>query len=224
MICISLVESNRDKAFEALSRAQTLADLIEIRLDAFVSPEIDFFLKRASKPLLFTYRAKAEGGLKESPLEERLDHLKKAAEKGAFAVDLELSAGHKAVGELKNSCQNTRLLLSFHDFKGTPSLEELKEIIRQMKETGGDIGKIVTYAHKPEEALVPLSLIPWARKELSFPLIAFAMGEAGRFSRAVCLILGAPWTYAALPDAEKAAPGQLEADTLRFIFEKLKVS
>ncbi|AEH44242.1 3-dehydroquinate dehydratase, type I [Thermodesulfatator indicus DSM 15286] len=224
MICVSLVEKTRGEALQALARAESLADLIEIRLDALESPEIDLFLERANKSLLFTYRAREEGGLKESSLEERLNYLNQAAQKKAFAVDLELASGEQAISELKRACQKTKLLLSFHNFQGTPAQEELKEIARQMKEAGADLGKIVTYAREPEEALIPLSLISWARKELSFPLIAFAMGEAGCFSRVVCLLLGSPWTYAALPLGEKAAPGQLRADTLRSIFEKLKTT
>jgi len=39
-------------------------------------------------------------------------------------------------------------------------------------------------------------------------LIAFSMGEIGKASRLECLKLGSPFTYAALSDAEAAAPGQ----------------
>ena len=39
-------------------------------------------------------------------------------------------------------------------------------------------------------------------------LIAFSMGETGKASRLECLKLGSPFTYAALNNAEAAAPGQ----------------
>lgn len=39
-------------------------------------------------------------------------------------------------------------------------------------------------------------------------LVAFAMGETGKYSRLECLRLGSPFTYAALNDEEAAAPGQ----------------
>ncbi len=222
MICVSVAERDLKEALSALKEAERLADLTEIRLDALDRPEVKPFLEAAQKPLLFTFRAKEEGGLKEVPLEERLAHLKEAAAAGAFAVDLELSAGEENILALKKALFQTKLVLSFHDFLGTPSLERLEETVREMQALGAHVGKVITTAHRPEEALLPLRLIVWAQKELSFPLISFAMGKVGAFSRVVALLLGAPWSYAALPQRSQTAPGQLTAPVLKEILTHLK--
>ena len=90
-----------------------------------------------------------------------------------------------------------------------------------MKALGADVGKIVVTARHPQEALIPLGLIPWAQKELALPLISFAMGGPGVYSRVVAPLLGAPWTYATLAGHHQAAPGQLEAPVLKEILETL---
>ena len=221
MICVSLVEEDLTQALDLLPRAEEVADLVEIRLDALKAPAVKPFLARAKKPLLFTYRAKNEGGFRESPLEERLFFLKEAASHGAFAVDLELAAGAEVIAELKTSCQETKLVLSHHDFSGTPGEEELRELVKELKDAGADVGKLVTTAHTYEEALAPLNLIIFAKRELSFPLISFAMGARGLYSRLVALLLGAPWSYASLPGRAQAAPGQIPAPLMRELLSHL---
>ncbi len=221
MICVSVAEGSLKGALLALKKAEGQADLFEIRLDALNDPSLAPFFETTKKPLLFTYRAREEGGFRQASLEERLALLKGAASLGAFAVDLELSAGEEAISALRGGLGETKLLLSFHDFEGVLPEDSLKEIACRMKALGADIGKIVVTARRPEEALIPLSLIPWARDELSLPLIAFAMGKAGVYSRVVALLLGAPWTYATLSGHRQAAPGQLEAQVLKGILKTL---
>lgn len=217
MICVSVAERELADALSALKAAEKIADLCEIRLDALESPSVLPFLEKAQKGLIFTFRAVEEGGFTKAPLKTRLSFLKEAARAGAFAVDLELAAGKEAVEELRAGLEGTKLLLSFHDFAGLPAASFLKETVRQMKALGADLGKVVTTAKTPQEALTVLNLIVWAQEELDFPLIAFAMGKAGVYSRLVAPLLGAPWTYAALPGGRKAAPGQLPADVMRQI-------
>ena len=218
MICVSLVASTAE---EILQQAEGLqeADLLEIRLDALEEPRVAPFLEKIRRPLLFTFRAREEGGLREAPLAKRLACLQEAAQGGAWGVDLELAAGKEAIEALRRTCQGTKLLLSFHDFEGVPPLSRLKELVEEMKRLGADWGKVVVTVGQAAEALPILSLIPWARKELAFPLTAFAMGPEGKYSRLVCLLLGAPLTYAAPPGGVAAAPGQLPCDKLRQAWE-----
>ncbi len=222
MICVSIVEQEIEAALEALKEASRVAEMAEIRLDALKEPTVEPFLSSTKIPLLFTYRDPAEGGFSSASLEERLFWLKEAAKKGAAWVDLELRAGEKAFSELQTVKTTSRLLLSFHDFMDTPPLNELRNIVREMKGRGADLGKVVTMIKRPEDNLTILSLIPWARKELDFPVIAFGMGEWGKISRVAALLLGAPFVYASMPAGKKAAPGQLDALVLREVLRYLQ--
>ncbi len=222
MICISIVEKDLEVALTALKKAQGVADWVEIRLDALEKPCIKPFIEHSALPLLFTFRDRTEGGLKETDLSERLLFLEEALEKGAQMVDIELRAGKKAFLRLKRKCTSgQRVLVSYHDFQATPPLSELRSVFEEMLELGAPMGKIVTTAHKREDNFIPLFLLYEAQKK-GFSLISFAMGPIGKVSRALAPLLGAPFTYASLTGYAKAAPGQISAFELRKIWASLQ--
>jgi len=51
-------------------------------------------------------------------------------------------------------------------------------------------------------------------------LIAFSMGNYGRMSRLLCLLLGSPYTYVSLGKA--VAPGQFSVDEIKSILTMRK--
>ncbi len=221
MICVSVAEPTVEKGLATLAEAEPAADLFEIRLDALDSPEVSPFLSVCRKPLLFTFRAAEEGGFREVPLTERLALLKEAASSGADYVDLELSAGPEAIRELRRHCRHTELILSYHNFKNTPKEDYLKDKIKEMVDLGASVGKVVCMAKGVEDGFRLLALISWARRAFDLPLVAFAMGPRGRWTRVVSLLLGAPFTFAAARAGGETAPGQLTAEELRRALELL---
>jgi 3-dehydroquinate dehydratase-1 len=54
-------------------------------------------------------------------------------------------------------------------------------------------------------------------------LIAFAMGEAGKMTRLQALVLGAPFSYAALSDRHLTAPGQFSATEMETMYHSLRL-
>ncbi len=213
MICVSVAEPTVEQALDTL-RQVSGADLCEIRLDALEEPRLKPFLEHRER-LLFTFRAREEGGFREVPLERRLALLREAAAAGAAYVDLELRSGPEAVAELRRACRKTRLLLSYHHFSHTPSEAYLRDKVLEMRHLGADVGKVVCMARTLREAYLLPGLILWAREKLDFPLIAFAMGPLGKWTRAVCLLLGSPFTYVAARPGGQTAPGQLTLEELR---------
>ncbi len=114
------------------------------------------------------------------------------------------------------SCKGCRLIISYHDFHGTPGLDEIRSIIRRIAGFGPNVAKVVTTARLPEDVKTILATY-CVSDLLPFDLVAFAMGEIGGMSRIACLALGAPFTYVALNRDEATAPGQLDLDTVRSI-------
>jgi len=90
-----------------------------------------------------------------------------------------------------------------------------------MIDSGADIGKIVTTAVSPEDALRILSLQE-AAMAASFPLSAFAMGAHGAISRLATLYLGGFMTYAALSPEQATAPGQITVQNLHALLSLLE--
>ena len=215
-ICVSLAEPDLTTAVAAAQRAEPLADVIEIRLDAITSPAIQPFPDLIKKPLLFTNRAKWEGGAFNGEEKDRLALLYEASEKGAAYIDIELKTDpvlrQDLIKATKNKCQS---IVSWHNFTVTPSSQALRSILQEQYRSSADIGKIVTMALNFNDVLRVLTLQQEAT-EMGFPLIAFCMGRAGTISRVATLELGGFMTYAA-PDSSNnsTAPGQIPVSLLR---------
>ncbi|MEG2849784.1 MAG: type I 3-dehydroquinate dehydratase, partial [Bacteroidales bacterium] len=132
--------------------------------------------------------------------------------RGAKYVDIELEAPDTYLKYIKSyaKANNCKLIISYHNFKETNSIEELIKIYDLCLRKGADIVKIVTTAHNISDAVRTLSLYK-TDKYLTHnngSLVAFAMGEAGKFTRYLCLALGAPYTYIAYNKESATAPGQ----------------
>ncbi|RWX43817.1 3-dehydroquinate dehydratase, partial [Candidatus Electrothrix marina] len=174
-------------------------------------------------PLLFTNRPSWEGGAFDRSEEQRIEPLLEAVQQQAAYVDCELRAESSLRGQLLEAMSGgpTRMILSWHNFEATPPQAELEDVLAQMVESGAHtdntgkiVGKIVTTAHSPEDALRVLRLQEQA-KAANFPLSCFCMGEPGRITRLATLYLGGYMTYACLNNSQVTAPGQLSLEQLQ---------
>jgi 3-dehydroquinate dehydratase type I len=110
------------------------------------------------------------------------------------------------------------LIISSHDFSGTPLEKALINKFNACRKLGGDIVKIVTHAHAADDNLRVLGLIPYARNKEQ-KIIALCMGEQGKISRVMAPLLGAYWSYASLEKGAESAPGQLTTEEMRLIYK-----
>jgi len=220
-ICVPIVERTVEQALGVVERAKAVADLIELRLDYLGEPEFGPLMKSCRKPFIITNRRREEGGRFEGDEAGRFEVLKEAVEQGADYVDVEVRSKGSLLRDLIGNRKRTKIILSFHDFQGTPSQRELKEVFSRMIDLGADIVKIVTLATSWEDNFVLLSLLSHA-KERNQQAVAFCMGEKGRMSRIFAPQMGAAWTYAPLQRDRSSAPGQLTAGEMRSIWETLR--
>ncbi len=223
MICAAVAARDAAGAEQAVRPVRDRVDVVEIRLDAMPVPQVRRCCDLMDLPLLFTNRPQWEGGQFSGPEAERLAPLLEAAAQGAAFVDFELRADPGLRGRLLDSLagSGSRLIISCHDFAGTPTDKELGGILQQMLASGAHIGKIVTMAHSDLDVLRVLNLQVLAR-EHDFPLIAFCMGKAGGISRLATLYLGGFMTYAAISEEEATAPGQLSVAVLSALVENFE--
>ena len=221
-ICISLTGVDAAAVQEQARQVLELADVLEIRLDYMTAPEPEKCCSLLRRPLLFTNRPLWEGGRFAGSEEERIEPLLEAVRLRAEYVDLELRAALHSRHCLLEAMETipTKLILSWHDFKETPSAAELTNLLHQMIASGAHVGKIVTTAHNANDVLRVLALQEEARAA-GFSLISFCMGEAGRISRLATLYLGGYMSYACLSEEQAAAPGQLSVHRLRQLIQLL---
>jgi 3-dehydroquinate dehydratase type I len=209
------------KALIAIKKANRLTDLIELRVDYLRNVRLAPLLQDRKKPFIVTNRRKEEGGKYRGEERKRLSVLKEAIHLGADYIDVELATERSLLQGLVRDKRGTQVILSFHDFRRTPSLKELQRISWQMIQLGADVIKIVPFAKSWEDNLSILSLIPFARERRQ-KIVAFCMGEKGKISRIFSPFFGAAWTYASIDRTRVSAPGQLTVRELKNTWEKMR--
>ena len=211
--CVSIAEKNPRKIKHILKNSLVKSEYAEIRLD-FVKPsEIPDILQDIEGKIsrcVCTLRPKNEGGKFSGKENERISIIKLISEYNPFLLDVEfntLKKNQKLRQYLKKS--NTDILVSWHDFKKTPSANSLNSRLKEMKKLSNFV-KIVTVAKSISDTSRILSLY---NKPSKTKPIAFAMGEQAKFSRILCIHLGSPYTYVSLGKA--VAPGQFSLNDIK---------
>lgn len=198
------------------------ADAVEFRMDLAEDPLAALADYRGELPILATNRVEWEGG--DAPEgTERLEDLEVAAEHPSVAaVDVELSAvaGGEAQRVVAHAREHgARVVVSTHDFEGTPERAEMERLLRRACEYG-DVGKLAVTAESLDDALRLLGLTR-ARAAAGDRIATMAMGEVGRHTRAVAPVYGSRIGYAPVDPAEATAPGQYDLTTLRRLVDDL---
>jgi len=209
-----------DGALKKIAEANTLADIIEIRLDVMEEFDLKALIESATNPVFVTYRSKREGGEGSADYGTRVHYLLDAMEAGADYVDVEFSIPlewRQRVFQMKGSCG---LVVSCHLLNGTPHREKLEGFLKNMAATGADIVKIVTWARAWGDNFRVLELIPKAQA-MGIKIIAFCMGPLGRISRIACPLMGGYMTFASLEKGQESASGQIPAPDMKKILEML---
>ncbi len=212
MICVSIGEYGFDACRKALKRCEKFRKAVpnviaEIRMDlcGLDGDQVYELISGSSIPMVAT-------GL------SRDRHLYESAVMAKVAyMDINVLAYVKYKKDHKAALRgrDTKLILSFHDYESTPSLDALSKIYRQAVDAGADIVKIITTANRSEDVTRVLDLYRLQREGKlgkRVPLIAYAMGDEGKYSRLAALMSGAPFMYCALKDKYKVAPGMFTVD------------
>jgi 3-dehydroquinate dehydratase-1 len=176
---------------------------VEVRLDA---PELSRARLAETLPgirprLLLTARHPAhpaEGGAQRFPVAVRRSLLVEFLSQ-ADAVDVELRSA-ASMASLLEEAHRRRIqrVISFHDFRRTPRLPRLREVVRRATARGADVVKIATLLRGPGDLAVLLLLQSTAK----VPLATMGMGPLGKVSRLVLAAAGSRLNYGYLDKAQ----------------------
>jgi 3-dehydroquinate dehydratase/shikimate dehydrogenase len=216
-ICVSVCAKTADELIEKIKRAESLADVIEIRFDWLNDwKQIGLVLQNLSQTtysyrkfeILATFRPKDQGGNGDWRLRDRLAFWHETLTDNIFDyADLEYDL------TLQNIYQIVSLPIvrSFHDFNGIPN--EFGEI---RKAVGRRPHQILKYAITTQDIFDGIEVFklikPYQYRRK--PIIPIAMGESGKWTRILGLGHGAFMTYASLDSDKETAPGQVTAQDL----------
>jgi 3-dehydroquinate dehydratase-1 len=199
-------------------------DVVEWRADYMrgLEPEavpriLQALRERVAGPLLFTCRASGEGGARGVSEPARVGILEAAVRSGqADLVDVELSTDPLLRSRLLRLARDKAvpMVVSTHDFRGTPEEPGLLRTLALQQETGAAVAKIATMAQTPQDGLRLLAACARARAEfLRIPLVGIAMGPAGAFTRVLGPLFGIDLTFAVA--VHGSAPGQIDLQAVR---------
>lgn len=181
-------------------------DFVELRIDSLGTEDAIFnYAIKCTKPLLITVRGPEEGGQNSLDLNERRAAYLKLMPY-ASAIDIELRS-HKDLADVITEAkrQGSVVVGSFHDFKKTPSLEELESKIG----ASADLHKFATLLRSKKDLQTHQTLL---RKDT--PLSVMGMGPLGAEARPEMMQLGSILNYGYLGETA-TAPNQWPVAKLR---------
>jgi 3-dehydroquinate dehydratase-1 len=237
-VCVPLVARTASSLGDAAaSLTRSSYDLVELRVDHLTAVDDAEKVREAvaavrgalpdDVPVLFTFRTKQEGGDRDITPEEYGDLLRRTIRDGVVdAVDVEMYTQPDVLESVVETAHHAGVVvvMSSHDFTGTPPRAEILSRLLQQQEHGADVVKLAAVPTTPADVLTLLAATDDFRSGAGLvPAITMSMGPLGAASRLVGETFGSCLTFAtASASAEGAsAPGQLEAAGVRAALELL---
>ena len=222
-------------ADEAIAQARVIGgsaqtDVVEFRVDfldialdagklAALGPKVAAQLN--GKPLIVTFRTKAEGGNK-TIADADYGALYKTLLKAQFAdlIDVEMFRSEAVVRRLVAGAHQVGafIVMSNHDFSGTPPAAELLARLRRQQELGADVLKLAMMPRDPSDVL-ELLRATWemASRYAERPMMTMSMGGTGVVSRLAGEIFGSAMCFGMIGRA--SAPGQVDVERLAAVLD-----
>jgi 3-dehydroquinate dehydratase/shikimate dehydrogenase len=229
LICIPITEANAEAFLATIREAEQIADAIELRFDYLpaesqqqVITELSSRIARISKPLIFTFRPRHQGGQRDLTLQDRRNFwngLPLGIINAITFADFELDLVESFAVE-QPPFPWSKIICSWHNFEETP--DDLMERFERMARTPAAVVKIATQANRIGDCLRIFEIIERAGQPK--PVIGLAMGLPGLMTRILALSRGAMLTFGALRRGAESASGQPTIAELRDLYHVKQLS
>src|SRR5262245_49402141 len=229
LICAPIIEVGPDSFLAAIHEAERVADAIELRFDYLPAEslpqlivDLSSLIARVSKPLIFTFRPREQGGKRDLTLQDRRDfwrglppEITRSIAYADFEVDLV-----ESFADEPPPAPWEKVICSWHDFAETP--DDLIARYDRMASSPAAVVKIVTQANRISDCQRIFELIEHSKGRK--PVIALAMGLPGLMTRALALSRGATLTFGSLRRGAESAAGQPTVADLRDLYRVKHIS
>jgi len=160
------------------------ADLLEIWFDKITT--------NIKKPIIYKIRT--------SP---NFETIKKCA-----YVDVDIKTPKLTIEKIKKTNPKIKIIISYHNFKKTPEIKELKNIYKKMKRQNADIVKFAAHANSITDSFKMLEFLS-SLTQKGQKAICLCMGEKGLLTRISGHLFGNYLMYFSKDGKNKTAPGQI---------------
>jgi 3-dehydroquinate dehydratase / shikimate dehydrogenase len=219
-ICVSITAEDPGELMEKAEAVLRENPLVELRLDYLSAPlgAMSRLRKLAeARPdgiLIGTCRRSGSGGNFQGSLDEQLEVLRKAADAGCAALDVEIESAEAMSSEAWEELRSmAAIVLSSHDFHSTRHLEET---FARMRGFNADFYKVVGTATCLHDNVVMTRFLEEHCQEYS--MVGMCMGEQGMLSRVLGIRAGAGFTFGSEAAGRATAPGQPTYRELRDLY------
>jgi len=230
----TIVPTTGKTAEEVLKQAQVIganadAEVIEFRIDYLDNQDataigdlgVQVAKATGNKPLILTFRTKAEGGAKAIEDAQYGELYLKLLKRGFIdMLDVEMFRDPQVVAKLVAQAHKSgvKVVMSSHDFAKTPDAAEIVERLRKQDAMGADVLKIAVMPQSPADVVKLLDASVQIRQTYSTkPLLVMSMGGVGAITRLSGEVFGSDLTFGMI--GVPSAPGQVEVKELRQVLD-----
>jgi len=226
LICTPIAADNFDSYLNLLQSAKNMgSDIAEFRIDYFknITAEVlNNVISESELPLIVTNRNREDGGMFSSGEEVRLELLETAIESKPSFVDIEVAIDREKRDNIiqKARINDVGIICSYHDFRHTPTQNEIFEIYSDINETGANVAKMVFTPVTDKDIRNILYVTErFSNNEMLFTI--FGMRQKGQITRMLTPLLGACLTYCSLYNNPNNNLGQADLQSTRKYFDMM---
>jgi len=219
--CLPIIKNTKKEVLKQLSTKGY--DFYEVWLDYIRDLDEKFISDMAKKyqsKLIVLFRRQNLEKIK-LPIQKRQEWIK-VLSKYPVLIDLDFLTQHEELETFTKIKTKSKLILSFHNYKQTPSLDYLQNLISKMKRFNPDCFKVATFCQKESDNFILLNLL-LSLREQKLKYIILGMGKNGLMARIFGAIWGNEINFAPKNLSTKSAPGQLTKKSLELILKGLNV-
>lgn len=222
---------------QALAQAKVIAsnpdaDLAEFRIDLleFANDSkqviaLGHQLKKilGTKPMIATIRTHNEGGqLTITDADYAKTYQAYLKQPFMDMLDVEMFRDPQVVKNTVELAHAKKVLIvmSNHDFKKTPSEDEIIQRLLKQDELGADILKIAVMPQSKQDVLTLMNATLKVSQQSKKPLLTMSMGKLGTISRIATANMGGSFSFGMIGEA--SAPGQIDVTQLKQLLKTVQ--
>lgn len=220
--CLGEIVPTKADFLTLLDESENDYDLVEIWCDFITEFDLAFLenvRNRLGDKLIVLLRRNDEQGNKLS-LELRKEIVDFCVRHNVL-LDLDYALQAEEVKYILKSQQSPNLLLSYHDYRSTPQIDDLSVILADMQQVNARYYKLVCVCQDREAAARLMHL--YVNSEQQHSSIIFGAGEHGVVTRLAALYWKQPIIYAPRDKSKFVVSGQLTLDQYEQIADVLNL-
>ncbi|ENU30022.1 catabolic 3-dehydroquinate dehydratase [Acinetobacter sp. CIP-A165] len=205
--------------------AEFRIDLLDFAADTKQVIALGHELKKVlgNKPVIATIRTHNEGGqLTISDADYGKTYQAYLKQPFMDMLDVEMFRDQQIVKNTVQLAHDKKVLIvmSNHDFKKTPSEDEIVKRLLKQDELGADILKIAVMPQNKQDVFTLMNATLKVSQLSNKPLLTMSMGKLGTISRIATANMGGSFSFGMIGEA--SAPGQIDVTQLKQLLKTVQ--